>query len=289
MPHEKKHIKSKSDHFNDPLELFSGTFIDWGKTKEQIWAELEKNIEGEDVKTRILIRPWMKIGVAAAFALLFGVAAFMQFYTKTITVPAGQHSSVLLPDGSLVQLNAQTTLSYKPMMWLFSRNVNFEGEAFFKVNPGKKFQVISESGKTVVVGTSFNIYTRNNNYQVTCITGKVKVVETKGNKEVLILPGQKAAVNPEGTFDVQSDVNTSQSVSWLENKLSFTSVQLQKVFEELERQYNVIITAEDLDFTYTGTFRRDTSVEMALQLVCKPFNLKFSQKSKNEYAITRNN
>jgi transmembrane sensor len=289
MQHEKKHIKSKSDHINDPLELFSGTYIDWGKTKEQIWAEIERNIEGEDVKTHILIRPWMKIAVAAAFALLLGVAAFMQFYTKTITVPAGQHSSILLPDGSQVQLNAQTTLSYKPMMWKFARNVNFEGEAFFEVNPGKKFQVISESGKTIVVGTSFNIYTRNNDYQVTCITGKVKVIETKGNKEVLILPGQKAAVNPEGNIDVHSDVSTSQSVSWLENKLSFTSVQLQKVFEEIERQYNVIITAEDLDFTYTGTFRRDTSAEKALQLVCKPFNLKLSQKSKNEYVITRNN
>ncbi len=40
---------------------------------------------------------------------------------------------------------------------------------------------------------------------------------------------------------------------------------------------------ENLENTYTGTFRRNTSIEQALNLVCKPFNLKFSRKSKDEY------
>ena len=124
---------------------------------------------------------------------------------------------------------------------MFSRKVSLEGEAFFEVNPGKKFEVTSKFGKTVVLGTSFNIYSRNSNYQVTCVTGKVRVIENTGKNEVVILRGQKAALNPQGILDVQTGINTEQTISWLENKLSFTSVPLQQVFEEIGRQYGVVI------------------------------------------------
>jgi len=291
MTDESKHINPRFDFSENPLEAFPRTHIDWGKSKDEIWAELEKKMEAsEPANVRVLISPWIKIAMAAAVALLVGISVTMQFYTKTFTIPAGQHSSLVLPDQSHVRLNAQTTLSYKPLLWIFSRKVSLEGEAFFEVNPGNKFEVTSTYGKTVVLGTSFNIYSRNNNYQVTCVTGKVRVIEEKGNREVDILPGQKAALNPQGILDVQTGINTEQTILWLENKLSFTSVPLQHVFEEIGRQYGIVIQIpKDLENTYTGTFKHNSSVEQALNLVCKPFNLKFTRQSKNEYIITRNN
>jgi ferric-dicitrate binding protein FerR (iron transport regulator) len=226
----------------------------------------------------------------AAFALLVGISIPMQVYTKNLTIPTGQHSDIFLPDHSRVRLNAETSLSYKPLKWIFSRQVKLEGEAYFEVRPGKKFEVISGHGKTAVLGTSFNIYSRNNHYQVTCVTGKVRVTESKRNTEVIILQGQKAALNPLGSLEVQSGVNANQILSWLENKLSFTSVPLKQVFEEIGRQYGtIILIPENLENTYTGTFNRQTSIEQTLNLVCKPFNLSFSLKSKDEYIITRNN
>jgi len=62
----------------------------------------------------------------------------MRFYTQTITVPKGHHLVAQLPDGSTVDLNADTKLSYHPYWWRFARTVNFEGEGFFKVKKGKK-------------------------------------------------------------------------------------------------------------------------------------------------------
>ena len=291
MSDESKHIKPRFDFSENPLEALNKTHIDWGKSKEQIWAELQEKMEAsEPAKVRVLISPWMKIAMAAAIALLVGISVIMQSYTKTITIPAGQHSRILLPDRSSVRMNAQSTVSYKPLLWKFSRKIRFEGEAYFEVQKGKKFEVISNNGKTQVLGPSFNIYSRNTNYEVTCVSGKVRVTESAGNKEVVILHGQKAALNAQGILDVQTGINTDQTLSWLENKLSFTSVPLQQVFEEIGRQYGVIILMpENLENTYTGTFRRNTSVEQALKLVCKPFNLKFSRKSKNEFIITRNN
>jgi transmembrane sensor len=291
MSEERKNIKPLIDFSENPLEAFPRTRVDWGKSKDEIWAELEKRVDvSEPAKVRVLISPWIKIALAAAVALLVGISVIMQIYTINSVIPAGQHGSILLPDRSQVRLNAQTTISYKPLLWMFSRKVSLEGEAFFEVNPGKKFEVTSKFGSTIVLGTSFNIYSRNSNYQVTCVTGKVKVIDIKGNGDVIILPRQKAALNPQGILDVQIGINTEQTISWIENKLSFTSVPLQQVFEEIGRQYGIVIQIpEDIENTYTGTFRHNTSVEYALNLVCKPFNLKFFQKSKDEYIITRNN
>lgn len=289
MSDEKKHIDNRSDLSGNPIDLVTGTRIDWGKSKEQVWLELEKRIESsQPVRIGVIDNPWVKLAMAAAFALLVGIPILMQVYTKSLTVPSGQHSDILLPDQSRVRLNAQTTVTYKPLKWKFSRHVRLEGEAFFEVEPGKKFEVISVNGKTVVMGTSFNIYSRNNLYQVTCVTGKVRVTESKGKAEVIILQGQKAALNPLGSLEVQSGVNANQILSWLENKLSFTSVPLKQVFEEIGRQYGIIILIpENLENMYTGTFNRQTSIEQTLNLVCKPFDLKFSRNSKDEYIITR--
>jgi transmembrane sensor len=286
MSDEKKHI----NQFSDPLEMFSRTRIDWEKSKDQVWAELEKRIESPHVsRTRILFKPWLKLAVAASLTLLVGISVFMLFYTRTVQVPAGQHSKIYLPDHSLVRLNAQSVLSYKPLIWRFSRMVKFEGEAYFVVEPGKKFEVTSGNGKTTVIGTSFNVYSRNNEYQVTCVSGMVQVTAGYNNNKVVLHPGQKVELINENRLEVESEFNAEYTLSWLNNKLSFTSVSLEKVFEEISRQYGVLINIpEGLENTYTGTFLRSTPVENALNLVCKPFNLKFTLKSKDEYIISRN-
>ena len=288
---EQKHIKQLPELSAETREMISGSYIGWGKSKEQVWASLEKRLEPiQPARTKVIAGPWIKLAIAATITLLVGISIFMQFYTKTIRVAAGQHSSIYLPDHSRVRLNAQSTLSYEPLKWKFSRIVRFEGEAFFEVEQGKKFEVISTNGKTLVMGTSFNVYSRNSDYQVTCVSGKVKVIENKTNKEVLIQPGQKTELRAEGILEIQSGINAEQTLAWLNNKLTFTSVALPRVFEEIGRQYGVLIHFPgDLDNLYTGSFKRNISVEHALNLVCKPFNLKFIRKSNDEYIISGSN
>ncbi|MBN1416157.1 MAG: FecR domain-containing protein [Bacteroidales bacterium] len=290
MIYKKKHIEKQPDLSKESLEMISRSYIDWGKSKDQVWLELEKKLElSEPVSAKVIMNPWIRIAMAAALALLVGLAVFMQLYTKTIRVPAGQHSDLFLPDQSLVHINAQSTLSFRPLLWKFSRHVKFEGEACFKVEKGKTFEVVSDEGTTRVLGTTFNVYARYDDYQVTCVSGKVQVTEARSKDKAILLAGQKASLNPSGILEIQSGVNTEQTLSWLNNMLSFTSKPLSKVFEEIGRQYNILIFIPgDLDNTYTGTFRRDTSVENTLNLVCRPFNLSFTRKSKNEYVISRN-
>jgi transmembrane sensor len=290
MDESRKNINHLSDNSKDPMETFSGTYIDWGKSKEQVWLELEKRMDSsKPVKVKVMFSPWIKLATAAVFVLLIGFSVFMTLYTKTFVVPVAQHSVSYLPDGSSVHMNAQSSISYKPLLWIFSRNVRFEGEAFFEVQKGIKFQVVSDKGTTEVLGTSFDIYARDNDYNVTCITGNVKVTESKNNQAVILDPGQKATLNNAGKLIIQSGSDIEQVLSWMNNKLNFTSVPLTDVFKEIERQYGVVISIpENLDKIYTGTFRIDSPLEQTLDLVCKPFNLSFTLKSKDEYIITRN-
>jgi ferric-dicitrate binding protein FerR (iron transport regulator) len=291
-------MKKGSENINDgklPDEIESvitNSHIKWETSKEQIWLMMEERIErkSSDAGTFIIGRSWIRFAVAASVILLIGFSALTGFYNKTIDVPAGEHAEIYLPDKSLVKLNAQSVVSYKPLAWLFTRTVKFEGEAYFIVKKGKQFTVASSLGKTVVLGTEFNVYSRKNEYQVTCITGKVKVLDRLGNDEVVLDHGQQAALTLEGTFLVPSEVNTEQVLSWMNNKISFTSVPLTKVFEEIGRQYGVRLDFQaDLDYIYTGTFVKDSSVANVLNLVCRPFDLQFVQKSDNEYVITGNN
>jgi len=289
MKKEEKH--KEPDRFSEETgKMISGTQIHWKKSRDEVWMELEKKIAiAPSAGKIILFRPWLKIAIAAGIALMVGISALINFYTKTINVPMGQHAEIYFPDNSRINLNAQPTLSYKPLLWKFSRSVKFEGEAYFDVMKGKQFEVFSGKGKTIVLGTTFNIYSRNIDYQVTCISGKVKVSGISGSQDVILNPGQQALLNTEGTLVIQSEIDTDQTLSWLNNKLSFTSVPLKKVFEEIGRQYGVLINIpEDLEYTYTGTFMKEGSVENVLNLVCRPFDLEITRKADNEYIITGN-
>jgi transmembrane sensor len=289
-------MTKKQEHIDQELskessKMISETHIAWDKSREQIWAELENKLEmSQTPEPKVVFMPWMKIALAASIIVLLGIPIVMQFYVRTLVIPAGKHSSITLPDNSIVKLNAQSILSYKPLLYKFSRQVKFEGEAFFDVQPGKKFEVVSTRGTTLVLGTTFNIYSRDEDYQVMCVSGKVKVTERSNNKEIILGPGQKALLTAESIFNIQSEVNEELVLSWIDNKLNFTSVPLPKVFEEIGRQYGVFIEIpKDIDNIYTGTFKKTSSLENTLILVCKPFDLRFTRKSSDEYIISRNN
>lgn len=289
MSAEKRNIKQGFDLSKEIQDMISGTYISWDKSKEQIWLEIEKKMEGPvSFPVRVFFRPLIRYAVAAAIILLIGFTVFMQLHTRTLRIPDRQQITVYLPDHSEVKINAHSVLSYKPLLYRFFRTLKLDGEAFFKVVAGKKFEVTSGDRKTVVLGTDFNIYARDHDYHVTCISGSVKVLEMTNNKEVILHQGQKAELSKDNVFNVQSDINTDQALSWLSNRLSFTSTPIRKVFEEIERQYGVSIQIdEDIDYIYTGNFDKNTSIENVLNLVCKPFNLKFTSKSRDEYIISR--
>ncbi len=249
------------------------------KSKEEAWEELSRRIDSRAVvrpPARLVIRRPGGLVAAAVIVLVLGAALFARFYAKTIATPAGNHLTQLLPDGSVVEMNAGSTIRFKPLWWYVEREVIFEGEAFFKVRKGKTFQVLSELGRVTVLGTSFNIFARENHYRVTCYSGKVRVVAGSSGHSVDITSNDEATLNRDGSLRLSHLTNPEETISWINHEFYFTGTPLPLVFDEIERQYGVrIVTKKIPDYLYTGNFTGRRPLEEVLGMVCKPYGLAF--------------
>ena len=282
--------KLHNDLLNDQeKKLFGQGKINWEKSPDEVWNVLEQKIstqpKGEVVSMRAKVLQW---SAAAVLILLVGMLGLVSSYTKTVTCLPGEHKLAALPDGSTVELNAGSELSYYPLRWKFERKLKFEGEAYFNVKKGKKFKVISENGTTQVLGTSFNIYTRDDEYRVTCLTGKVEV--RSGEEErVQLLPNNHAELE-EGKLVVKKMFEAEKATGWKNGQFFFAGRPLKEVIDEIERQYAVTIKLDPgLDSRNFGSnFSKKHSVEDVLKIVCKPMNLKFVKQSENVYLIVEN-
>lgn len=282
-------INPYSGSVKDPEIFFRNIDIPYEKTREEVWAALNEKLT-EKPSPKILVFSSYKLAfrIAAAVILLAGIFSVLRFYTTTISCPTGQHLSYTLPDGSTIEMNADSRMAFNPLWWRFARKLNFEGEGYFMVEKGKKFEVVSDFGSTVVLGTSFNIYSRDSEYKVTCITGKVKVISFTSDEAVLS-PEYEARVDSDGNIVVWKDTNTGVSNAWINNMFNFNARPLIQVFNEIGRQYDVTIMFKTkLDYSYTGYFSKDRPVEEVLTLVCKPFGLTFARISEKEYDIYQN-
>jgi len=277
------------EKLNSLVEHFE---IPYKESKDEMWNKISVDIV-DHTKSNSMNVPLMQINFRFAFGLvailLIGIISFSGLYTRTITAPKGIHLAHILPDNSKVDLNAETSIRYKPFIWILDRKVALEGEAFFQVEKGDKFNVVSDNGITEVLGTSFNIFARKDNYKVFCKTGKVKVSSTQTDVDFLIKPGELVIIdNANKKGNVQNALSES-IISWKDNKFNFQSESLDKVFEEIGRQYNVHINAEIGQIekmAYSGYFEKNNDAENSLALICETFNFNLRKVDNKNYIVS---
>ena len=276
------------DQYSDEefLNSLSEIELPYSKSKDEIWAEMFSEIEETPIPVRYIKPSWLLYGVAASLFFLIASAAFMRFYTENIYCPKGEHLAVFLPDQSRVELNANSSLTYHPYWWRLSRKVEFEGEAFFNIRKGNRFDIISGSGTTSILGTSFNIYARKNNYKVTCFSGKVKVFSKTTQDEVVLYPKDFASISRNGKIELKSGINIKEKTMWRNHMFFFTATPIRQVFEEIELQYDIRIEKKCLhEISYTGNFKKSNSVDEILNLVCLPLGLDYSKITSKKYIV----
>jgi len=283
-------MKTHGEHIN-PDGFFENVEISFVENKEELWVKLSEKLEDKPqfkIKTKVRSITWIKLVAAAVVLLLMGVTLFLKLYTTTIQTEKGKHLSFVLPDGSTIELNAASRLSYHPYWWRFEREVSFEGEAFFEIEKGKGFLVASKNGETKVLGTRFNVYARNSDYKVYCEIGTVKVSSTKSDVEFIVKPGEMAIIDNHKMEGSIKNLNADKILGWKENKFHFISEPLFSVFDELERQYNVSISFEVDNpsvYIYTGSFYKSSSFNTSMDLICKSFDFTFVELGNNAYEV----
>lgn len=258
------------EHSKKYRKILASWETPFSKTTEAAWNELEPKLTHDSVVVKGFFdnkRSKTALLAAASVALLLAV----MFWPSTTMreVASISQETIVLPDNSTMILNAHSKAKFAES-WSVERKVELDGQAFFQVNKGEKFTVVTANGEVEVLGTSFDVSSREKSFRILCHTGKVKV--TALSNSLVLLPGQSAEVKNDmlvqGSFDVeQSD--------WRKGEFSFKEEQLSNVFEEIERQFNVEIKANGIeDRFFTGRFT-NKNLNEALETVCLPMGLKF--------------
>lgn len=211
--------------------------------------------------------------VAALIAVIFATYWFTSNQTESYTTQLAEKITFGLPDNSVVELNADSKVTFQPKKWNKNRDLNLNGEAYFKVEKGSKFSVNTSNGIVSVLGTQFNVTSRKNFFEVVCFEGLVSV--SYNSKEVKLPKGTSIKILDNNEVSV-SKVK-SEKPSWIENTSTFKSMPYSYVIDEFERQYNVKITYPSAikNNLFTGNFEHN-KLELALKAISIPMNLTYT-------------
>ena len=221
---------------------------------------------------------------SVAMAFLATVWVFLYSGPAVHSTGPGEHSSFALEDGSVVNLNARSSLEARYSE--SERTVRLlAGEALFEVesDPDRPFQVLTDHAVVWAVGTSFNVRQRGEITTVTVVEGIVEVQsrnvsENRGDtsaneddvtankrlinesKVVRLRAGQQALIDRQTADIVIVDANLEAATSWRERRLVFDSRPLSEVVAEfrLYDDYGIVIEDEELSLTLvSGAFDAD--------------------------------
>tara|TARA_R110002049_G_scaffold993_11_gene7232 strand:- start:17223 stop:18122 length:900 start_codon:yes stop_codon:yes gene_type:complete len=263
---------------NTVLQSFKADDYDTSAALENVLSKIKS--EKAQPKTH-WFKPLMR--VAALLAICFGLYYFTTTLDTKISTEFAKKTTIELPDASSVSLNAKSCLAYNKTHWDKARDVELEGEAFFKVAKGSSFNVITKSGTVTVYGTQFNVKQRDHYFEVICYEGLVGV--TYNSHETKLKPGDSFLII-DGKRIAKEKENRS-TPSWLNNESTFKSIPYKAVITEFERQYGVDITLTNIDSNqlFTGSFAHD-NLEVAIKSIAVPLHLTYS-KSNNTIILKR--
>ena len=257
--------------------------------------------------------------IAAAIALLLCMPYFLENklgkvmphtgFKTSFTTKAGERKRILLSDGSVVLLNAKSSLTLSESFNDREREVKLIGEAYFDVNHNKEkpFKVITEDFDIKVLGTTFNVkaYPNDPTSEATLINGLIHM-EGKGTKRssITLRPSQKVVfhrevlpeiikkdgsklpthVSSEISINHYTKVNDTSiaEMAWTENRIEILDQNFDEVKSVLERWYDVQIqfSDEDLkDYRFTATFHNE-NIKQVLNALQKASHFKYEIEGK---------
>jgi hypothetical protein len=200
-----------------------------------------------------------------------GVTAGGQIAFNTITTPKGGQYQVILPDGSLVMLNAASSITYPSAFTGNKRDVRLTGEAYFEVakDAAKPFSVNVDNKQQIeVLGTHFNIeaYPDDSDIKTTLLEGSVKLVYS--DKQAILKPGQMA-INDSGKSLLIKDADTYEVMAWKNNLFIFNNENIKSIMKRLARWYNVDVVFDgDMEkVNFYGNYSRAKSLSNLLKYI----------------------
>ena len=177
---------------------------------------------------------------------------------NTLSTPKGKIYKLLLPDGSLVWLNAASSIRFPTAFTNGERNVEITGEVYFEVTKDAKkpFRVYFSSpptgkegreGAVEVLGTHFNInaYANEDAIRTTLLEGSVKVSAMSNRQSAILKPGEQVSMSQSSHLSQPIPVQTKKVMGWKDGYFSLDDLSLEALMREVERWYDVEVEYEN--------------------------------------------
>ncbi len=191
-------------------------------------------------------RKWWYMAAAVAAVVIFASSAAYQFFKNTEVIYAtefGEQRTIELPDESIVTLNANSQLKYYSQS---PRKVWLDGEAFFEVRKqletNANFLVHTPDLTVTVLGTAFNVNTRNDQTKVFLDEGKVNLAIGDANSDAINMDPGDLITYSKASKELQEKrgiASVIEVASWKDGTLIFKNTPLYKAVYEIEDIYGI--------------------------------------------------
>lgn len=273
-------------------DLYSYLKLHWDEYEESMPLSEEKIRSLSPFPSQYTPQPLFRkfrqhwLHIAALFLLLISISLTTLYFSqyqevkelaeRNVEIHSGEYepSTVVLPDGSEVRLNAKSTLSYSQNFGQEIRLVKLSGEGLFKVkhNEMKKFIVSTDYMNITVLGTTFNVYAyeKKDFIEMSLIEGLVKITTTKPPfQQIQVHPNEKIIYNKQTDQITFSTFNNQVETAWAQKELAFYHETMNNVFKCLERKFGINIIVENSELLkdlYTGVFDKE-NIESILRIL----------------------
>lgn len=229
---------------------------------DDLWNKIDRATQAspQNRAKRIPIRLILQYVAAACIGLL----VFLTIFDPHERISTGNRQVlVTLPDGSSVNLNRQSSITFKKRGWTQNRVVQLEGEGFFSVRKGNPFTVNTLKGQVKVLGTSFNVKAGEEAFEVKCLSGRVSVAH--GASTQVLSARQSTHLQTDGRLSPPEEELRPDIADWRNVEIIMDSARLQEVFEELERQFGIEVVSNIADDErLVNAFFRNSNLDSAL-------------------------
>ena len=197
---------------------------------------------------------WMRWAAAASTVVVLAVAGI--FWSKTAEVrqtvyqtQAGKTRNIRLPDGSLLILNTHSRVRYASN-WQGEavREVWLEGGAYFHVKhtpTHTPFIVHAADMKVEVLGTAFNVWTKNDHAKVVLNSGKVKLDIGQQAKPVIMKPGEVVEYFATQRKVDHRKVQSRTYTVWMDDKWVLKDISLRELADMMQETFDVQVVIPD--------------------------------------------
>ena len=236
------------------------------------------------------------VAIAAMFVLIAGgtwvVLNTTTFMNKAqyivFEAPYGEKSKMTFPDGTVVWLNAGSSLKYSNKYNTDDRVVELEGEGYFEVAKKKKipFVVHTRGYDVVVKGTKFNVTAdpEDSNITTTLMEGAVELLKEK--QHIAMKPGESVTLNVVSGKFTLTKVNPDVSKAWSENRIEYDNISLRELAAKLSRQYDVkihLLTEEVGDKRFSISLRNQETIGEVMSALKEIIPIQVERKNMDIY------